>query len=122
ARRQDRDRQASPADGLPAPERLPRPAVAGRDPDDRQDGDAELGGQAGGDRREAQAEGGREAEVDQAGGVGHGTQERARLLAQRARLEPEDARREDVRRPGREGRDDHRSPARDALPARPGYG
>ena len=34
----------------------------------------------------------------------------------------EDARREDVRRPGRQGRDDHRAPARHSLPPRPRNG
>ena len=48
----------------------------------------------------------------------NGAQEGPWLLAQRARLESEDARREDLRRPGSQGRDDHRPPARHALPAR----
>src|SRR4029078_6774388 len=53
------------------------------------------------------------------GGAGEGkpdgTQERTWLLAQRARLESEDARREDLLGPGGQGRDDHRAPARNEV-------
>ena len=47
-----------------------------------------------------------------------GSQEGTRLVEERPRLEPEDARRQGLRRPGRDRGDDHRPPARHALPAR----
>ncbi len=50
------------------------------------------------------------------GELTNGTQEGTRLVAERSRLEPADARREDVRRPGRLRRHDPRPPARHALP------
>ena len=56
----------------------------------------------------------------EAGEAVDGSQEGTRLVAQRARLEPEDARREDLLRPGGQGRDDHRPPARNEVP--PGCG
>src|SRR4051794_41668620 len=49
----------------------------------------------------------------------NGTQERPRVVAERSRLEPADARREDVRRPGRIGGGDSPPPARHAPPPRP---
>ena len=52
----------------------------------------------------------------------NGAQEGPRLVAQRPRLEPEDARRQDVRRPGRVVRDDPRAPARHAFRPGPGTG
>ena len=50
----------------------------------------------------------------------NGTQEGPRLLEERSRLPEQAARRQDLRRPAGEGRDDPRAPARDAVPPRPG--
>ena len=47
-----------------------------------------------------------------------GSQEGPRLQPKRPRLESEDARRQDLRRPGRQRRRDHRSPAGHPLPPR----
>ena len=49
-----------------------------------------------------------------------GTQERARLVEERPRLEPAVPRGQDLRRPGCARRADHRSPARDGVPSRAG--
>ena len=49
-----------------------------------------------------------------------GTQEGSRLLEERSRLPVEATGCQDLRRPGREGGDDHRPPARHAVPPRAG--
>ena len=51
-----------------------------------------------------------------------GAQERPRLLQERPRLAEQAARGEDLRRPGGEGRHDHRAPARHQVPPGPGVG
>src|SRR5262249_55798349 len=75
---------------------------------------------AGSREQEGRDRGARSCDRDEAGEELDGTQERTRLVAQRTRLESEDARREDLLRPGGKGRDDPRPPAWDEVPPAPG--